>query len=112
MRWLSSLLGCDAQECLCRPRHAHECNSTPLIAVLKAHPTIAGVLFDLPATISSAQQNLAAANLTERCTLLAGDFFVAVPSAGDAYMLSTVIHDWLDDKATAILQNCHRAMGR
>ena len=83
-----------------------------LTAVLKAHPTITGVLFDLPATITSAQQNIAAADLTGRCTLMAGDFFVAVPSGGDAYVLSTVIHDWLDDKATVILQNCHRAMGK
>jgi hypothetical protein len=83
-----------------------------LIALLKAHPTITGVLFDLPAAINSAQQNIAAADLMERCTLEAGDFFAAVPSGGDAYVLSTVIHDWLDDKATAILQNCHRAMGK
>jgi ubiquinone/menaquinone biosynthesis C-methylase UbiE len=83
-----------------------------LIAVLKAHPTLTGVLFDLPAAINSAQQAIAAADLTERCALVAGDFFAAVPSGGDAYMLSTVIHNWLDDKATAILQNCHRAMGK
>jgi hypothetical protein len=83
-----------------------------LIAVLKAHPTLTGVLFDLPTAINSAQQAIAAADLTERCALVAGDFFAAVPSGGDAYVLSAVIHDWLDDKATAILQNCHRAMGK
>jgi hypothetical protein len=82
-----------------------------LIAVLKAHPTLTGVLFDLPAAINSAQQAIAA-DLTERCALVAGDFFAAVPSGGDAYVLSAVIHDWLDDKAVAILQNCHRAMGK
>jgi O-methyltransferase len=43
---------------------------------------------------------------------VAGDFFAAVPSGGDTYVLSTVIHDWLDDKAMAILQNCHQAMGK
>ena len=83
-----------------------------LIAVLKAHPTITGVLFDLSATITSAHQVIAAADLTERCTLVAGDFFAAVPSGGDACVLSTVIHDWGDDKAMAILQSCHRAMGK
>jgi len=83
-----------------------------LIAILKAHPTMSGVLFDLPATITSAQQAIAEVDLTERCALVAGDFFAAVPSGGDAYLLSTVIHDWGDDKAVAILQQCHRAMGR
>ena len=33
-----------------------------------------------------------------------GDFFRSVPSGGDAYILSRVIHDWADEKAVAILK--------
>src|SRR5262249_35239836 len=29
---------------------------------------------------------------------------------GDAYMLKRVLHDWDDERAGAILRNCHRAM--
>ena len=38
------------------------------------------------------------------------DFFVSVPSGRDAYTLKRVIHDWDDERAGAILRNCHRAM--
>lgn len=82
-----------------------------LSALLKANPTVSGVLFDLPTTIESAQPAIAAAGLAERCDLVAGDFFASAPSGGDAYVLSAVIHDWADEQAVAILKNCHRAMG-
>jgi len=42
--------------------------------------------------------------------VVAGDFFVSVPAGGDAYILKRVIHDWDDERAEAILRNCHRAM--
>jgi hypothetical protein len=82
-----------------------------LIALLRANPTATGVLFDLPSVIEGAQQVVGAADLAGRCALVAGNFFEEVPGGGDAYLLSGVIHDWSDDKAVAILKNCHRAMG-
>jgi SAM-dependent methyltransferase len=33
-----------------------------------------------------------------------------VPAGADAYIIKHVIHDWNDDRATAILRNIHRAM--
>jgi hypothetical protein len=41
---------------------------------------------------------------------VSGDFFESVPEGGDAYLLSTVIHDWDDERAALILRNCRRAM--
>lgn len=41
---------------------------------------------------------------------MAGDFFKSVPGGADAYVLKHVIHDWNDERAVAILKNCHRAM--
>ena len=35
---------------------------------------------------------------------MSGDFFRSVPAGGDAYILSRVIHDWMDEKAIAILK--------
>ena len=49
--------------------------------------------------------------LAARCQAIGGDFFTEVPPGGDAYLLKHVIHDWDDDRAVRILQNCHRAMG-
>ena len=42
--------------------------------------------------------------------MVAGDFFEAVPSGGDVYILSWIIHDWDDDRSITILKNCRRAM--
>ena len=38
------------------------------------------------------------------------DFFKAVPSGGDAYIMKHIIHDWDDERAIAILNNIRRAM--
>jgi len=81
-----------------------------LTAILKANPALRGVLFDLPHVAEDAQKRMAMAGLAERCAIRAGDFFDAAPSGGDAYLLKWIIHDWDDERAVAILKNCHRAM--
>ncbi|HEV2236097.1 MAG TPA: methyltransferase [Ktedonobacterales bacterium] len=80
-----------------------------LATVLHAHPAMRGVLFDRPPVIEAARASLAAAGVLERCELVGGDFFAAVPS-GDAYLLRQVLHDWDEARATAILASCGRAM--
>ncbi len=83
-----------------------------LAAVLAAHPAARGVLFDQPHVVSGAADVLRAAGVDARCEVVAGSFFDAVPEAGDAYMLKSILHDWDDDAATAILRSCRRAMAR
>lgn len=39
-----------------------------------------------------------------------GDFFKAIPSLSDAIILSRVLHDWNDQKATVILKNSYQAL--
>ena len=82
-----------------------------LIAILRANPGLRGVLFDLPRVAEGAREPLKAAGLLERCEVVGGDMFEAVPAGGDAYVLSRVIHDWNDDRSVAILATCHRVMG-
>ena len=45
-----------------------------------------------------------------RTRLIAGDFFDSVPAGADVYILKKVIHDWDDERAARILENCRRAM--
>jgi hypothetical protein len=81
-----------------------------LAAVLPRHPTMRGILIDLPDVVERARPHLRAAGLEGRCALAGGDFFEAVPAGADAYVLRHVIHDWDDDRAVRLLSNCRAAM--
>ncbi|HXJ49650.1 MAG TPA: methyltransferase [Candidatus Acidoferrum sp.] len=85
-------------------------NGALLIGVLQAHPEMKGVLFDLAQGLAGADEKLVAAGVSERVTLQEGSFFEAVPSGADLYMLKSIVHDWDDERALAILQTCVRAM--
>jgi predicted O-methyltransferase YrrM len=81
-----------------------------LATLLTEHPEMRGVLVDLPHVVADAHGALKQAGLHDRCEVVAGDFFDAVPEGGDAYVLSWILHDWDDERATTILANCRRAM--
>jgi cyclopropane fatty-acyl-phospholipid synthase-like methyltransferase len=72
--------------------------------ILKAYPKMHGVLFDLTHAFEGGQKTIAEVELSDRCEVVSGDFFRSVPTGGDAYILSRVIHDWTDQKAIAILK--------
>lgn len=82
-----------------------------LAAVLSAHPDVRGMLFDLPHVVCDAPDLLNAHGVGDRVTIKAGSFFEAVPSGGDAYLLSHIIHDWSEEQCLTILGNCREAMG-
>jgi len=79
-------------------------------AALRAVPSMTVTLVDRPATLDRAQAEMADADLTDRCTFVAADFFESVPGGGDAYLLSRVLHDWQDQDAIRILRRCRAAM--
>jgi SAM-dependent methyltransferase len=81
-----------------------------LAGILKANPQARGVLFDRPSVVAAAGPPLTRAGMADRCDVVGGDFFEAVPGGGDAYILSWIIHDWDDDRSVALLKNCRRAM--
>jgi predicted O-methyltransferase YrrM len=81
-----------------------------LASILQAHPTLHGVLFDLPHVVKGAPPLLEAAGVADRCEVIGGDAFAAVPADYDTYLLSRVIHDWDDERTIAILTRCHQAM--
>jgi O-methyltransferase domain len=81
-----------------------------LAAILAAHPRLRGMLLDLPRALEGAADVLHAAGADDRCELVPGDFFAAVPGGADGYLLKSVIHDWDDERAGAILANCRAAM--
>lgn len=80
-----------------------------LCAVLKKHYGLRGIVFDAPHVARGAALHIDSAGLGERCQALGGDFFEKVPEA-DSYVLKSVIHDWDDKRAVAVLKNCAAAM--
>ena len=82
-----------------------------LAAILSRYPGPRGVLFDLPHVVRDAPELLKAHGVADRVTIEAGSFFDRVPSGGDAYILSHVIHDWSEKQCLDILGHCRRAMG-
>jgi hypothetical protein len=86
-------------------------NGSLLIGILRANPAVRGIVFDQPHVAARAQEQVESAGLADRCQVVGGSFFDGVPTGADAYMLKHVIHDWNDERATAILKRCREAMG-
>ena len=82
-----------------------------LATILKANPSLQGILYDTAEVTEGAKTRIAAAGLTDRCRVASGDFFASIPDGVDACILKSVIHDWDDQSATRILQNCRRSVG-
>ncbi len=72
-------------------------NGALLAALLRRRPGLRGIVFDLPETDRDES------SFGDDMQFVAGSFFESVPE-GDSYVLSGIIHDWDDARATAILR--------
>lgn len=86
-------------------------HGTLIAEILKRNAQARGIIFDRRPVVEEAKKRLRGAGVVDRCECISGDFFASVPEGGDVYILSSVIHDWSDEKSLEILRNCHRAMG-
>jgi hypothetical protein len=82
-----------------------------LTSILKQHPDMRGILFDLEHVVAGASPRIEAAGVADRLQTRHGDFFKEVPAGGDAYIMKHILHDWDDARAILILRNIHTAMG-
>jgi hypothetical protein len=80
-----------------------------LIGILSRYRSVGGVLFDQPDVVAGAHDLLSAAGVSERCLVVGGNFFEAVPE-GDAHLLKAIIHDWADAESIEILRTCRKSM--
>jgi hypothetical protein len=78
-------------------------NGSLLLELIRRLPGLRGIVFDLPET-NRDEAALAAAGIE----FVEGSFFERVP-AGDTYVLGTVIHNWPDERAAAILSTVQAA---
>ena len=79
-------------------------------ALLGAHPRMRGIVFDQSLVVAGAPAVLEAAGVTDRCEVVGGSFFDAVPAGADAYVLKAILHDWDDDDAVRIVSSCRDAI--
>ena len=77
-----------------------------ILAVLKLHPHLRGMLVDLEASVEAAKARFADEEISYRCKLLAADLTQSVPAGADVYMLKHVLHGRRDAEAITILNNC------
>jgi hypothetical protein len=84
-------------------------NGALLTAILHANPRTRGILFDQEAVVARADQQLA--EFANRLEVKAGSFFETIPSGGDLYTMSQILHDWDDEHCLKILANTRAAMG-
>ena len=81
-----------------------------LAAILGRYASVRGILYDLPHVVRDAPALLQARGVADRVTITSGSFFDGVPSGGDAYLLSHIIHDWTEALCLTILGHCRSAM--
>ena len=75
-----------------------------LAEILRTRPNVRGTLVDLPATVARSAEIFEAAGVTDRTTVVGQSFFDPLPGGADLYLLKSVLFDWPDREATAILQ--------
>ena len=80
-----------------------------LLAILARHPAASGVVFDLPHAMDGARVRAKSTGLADRSRFEAGNFFDSTP-AGDLYLLKSILHNWDDGRAAAILARCRAAI--
>ena len=80
-----------------------------LAEILRARPTLRGTLVDLPRTVARSGEIFQAAGVAERVTTVGQSFFDPLPAEADLYLLKSILNDWPDREAAAILSRCTEA---
>jgi predicted transcriptional regulator len=87
-------------------------HGSQLMTILKSHPGMKGILFDMSAPVSDLENGdiFKKEGLAGRVSCIAGDFFESIPAGYDAYFMKSILHDWDDERAIKILSNCRKAV--
>ena len=87
-----------------------------IASLLRNNPRMRGGVFDLSSVIEHIRPFFKAGgqfsdvgDRVSHCDLVAGDFFVQVPSY-EVYVMKWCLHDWRDPEAIRILQNIRKAI--
>jgi demethylspheroidene O-methyltransferase len=100
------------------PLHRHRClldvgggDGRFLTSAAGRAPRLRLMLFDLPAVVAQAPARFAGAGLTQRATVIGGDFLRdTLPTGADLITLIRVVHDHDDAAALTLLRAAHAAL--
>lgn len=79
--------------------------------LVRQFPGLRATVLDRAGPAGRAETQIAAAGLGDRTDVVVGDFFDPLPRRADVYVLSAILHDWDDLRATKILRRCRQALG-
>lgn len=80
------------------------------VQILKAHPHVTGVGFDLPAVGEPFEAEVARLGLSDRLAFRGGDFFSDPLPSADVIILGHVLHDFDLERKQALLRRLHDAL--
>jgi|LGVF01.1.fsa_nt_gb hypothetical protein len=85
-------------------------NGTLMEAILIAHRSLKGSLFDLQSVLDNVKLPPADHPNAGRVRKVAGDFYKSIPSGYDAYLMKNVIHNHPEHRIIRILKNIRDAL--
>ncbi|RWS25650.1 hypothetical protein B4U80_13056 [Leptotrombidium deliense] len=85
-------------------------NGSLLISILEKYPSTKGVVFDENDVIEKTAKIVEKSSVSDRCSVIAGNFFESIPANGDCYLMKHIVHDWDDENVLVILRNIRKVM--
>jgi cyclopropane fatty-acyl-phospholipid synthase-like methyltransferase len=84
---------------------------THAIFLARRYPSLRAIVFDLPETITLAEEVIAESGVADRVTTRAGNYLVDDLGGGhDVVILSAVLHSMGPDDCRLLLGKCHRSL--
>jgi hypothetical protein len=81
------------------------------IEACRKFPRLQASIFDRPSALGIAREKIVAAELADRITTCAGDFFKEeLPRGADVILLSHILHDWSPERNRVIIGKCFTAL--
>ncbi|MBV9142535.1 MAG: hypothetical protein JO115_16760 [Pseudonocardiales bacterium] len=79
--------------------------------IVRRHPNLRGILFDLPHVTKDAPDLLASLGVSDRVTVMSGNFWNGLPTGADAYLFHRVLGGGDEHQITKTLKQIHTEIG-
>lgn len=80
------------------------------MAIVRANPSLQVTMLDLPRVADVAAENVTAAGLTDRVTVVGGDMFSDAFPKADVITMGLILHDWDLEKKKILIRKAYEAL--